>query len=94
MNYSSHRLNDESELRPYIKKMGWPNFKTYMERLYNKIIDMKPGDKFRIDDLVVEKNRDLFIKLLCLFTVMHGTAVFYFNNEFTLFYRNDEKEKL
>lgn len=94
MNYFNLRLNSEAQLNPYIKKMGWQNFKDYMERLYNKIDAMRPGDKFRIDDLVVEENRDLFIKLLCLFAEMHGTATYYFNNEYTWFYRNDKKEKL
>ena len=57
-----------------------------------KIESMKPGDRFRIDDLVVEENRDLFIKLLCLFVIMHGTATYYFSNEYTWFYKNG-KEK-
>ena len=94
MNYSSLRLTHDSQLIAYRDKMSWPTFKAYVERLYNKVIDMKPGDRFRIDDLVAEENRDLFIKLLCLFAIMHGTATFYFNNEYTWFYRNDKKEKL
>lgn len=92
MNYFNLRLNSESQLNPYIQKMGWPQFKAYMERVYNKIESMKPGDRFRIDDLVVEENRDLFIKLLCLFVIMHGTATYYFSNEYTWFYKNG-KEK-
>lgn len=84
--YSIYRLNDEKELDIYRKQFGETAYREYLERLYNYIVNMKPGDKFRIDDLVKEQNRDLFIKLLCLFIWMHGTNTFLFSNDFRWFY--------
>lgn len=88
MNYSHLRLNHESELYPFLQKMGEKEYKKYLERVYNKIIRMKPGERFRVDDLVVEENRELFIKLLCLFIRMHGTKTFIFSNDYQYFIRN------
>lgn len=87
MSYSHLRLNNESELNPFIQRLGKKEFKKYLERVYSKIIRMKSGERFRIDDLVIEENRELFIKLLCLFIWMHGTNTFIFSNDYQYFIR-------
>lgn len=87
VNYSHHRLNSDSQLIPYLSKMGEKSFWSYAERLYRKITMMHPGESFVIDDIVIEENRDLLIKLLCSF--MNGGVAqgYYFNATFTEFCR-------
>lgn len=87
MDYSHLRLNNESELKPFLVEMGKKEFDKYLERVYGKIMRMKSGERFRIDDLVIEENRELFIKLLCLFIWMHGTETFIFSNDYQYFIR-------
>lgn len=53
---------------------------------------MKPGESFDVDDVVIEENRDLFIKILCFF-IMDYPSRYLFNNTYTTFYRLKPTEK-
>ncbi len=93
--YSEHRLKNDASLKPYYthtfkNRSGVMTFWQYAERLYRKITMMLPGEVYKIDDLVNEENRDVFIKLLCAFIVSGIAQDFYFNDTFTEFRRVPE----
>lgn len=86
--YSAHKLTDESQLKTYYQniletKSGKISFWQYAENLYRKIAMMVPGETIKVDDLVDEKNRDLFIKLICGFMISGVAQGFYFNKTYT-----------
>lgn len=89
--YSSSKLIDESQLYPYLVKMGQKEYRAYMLRVFKRMQDMKPGESFDIDNRVSEDNRDMFIKMLCLFIWMWPTSGEYlFNENFTVFSRRQQ----
>lgn len=91
-NYSNHRLSDESDLYPYLAKMGYKEYMSYAQRLYDKITAMAPGSRLRVDSTVKAENRDMFIKMLCLFAKILPKGHYYFNETFTVFHRGHTVE--
>lgn len=83
--YSEYRLLDEAELYPYMVEMGQKEYRTYFNNLYKKVMSLKPGQSFNVDDLVVEKNRIMFIKMLCLIIQLLPAGRYLFNETFTVF---------
>lgn len=91
--YSSSKLIDESQLYPYLVEMGQKEYRAYMLRVFKRMQDMKPGDSFDVDVRVSEENRDMFIKMLCLFIWIWPTSGEYlFNETFTVFSRRKKFE--
>ncbi len=84
--YTHHRLTNDNEVLAYRTTMGVPEFWDYFDRLHTKVHSMNPGQSFHIDDVVVEENRDLFIKLLCNF-INECPGLYLFNNTYTTFYK-------
>lgn len=82
--YSNLQLTDESELYPFMVKMGQKEYRSYMERLFKKVDAMNKGDYFMVDNLVSDENREMFIKMLCLFIWMNP-GKYSFNLTFTMF---------
>lgn len=91
MDFSLHRLNNEADLLSYRSQMGASKFWAYGNKLFNMIILIKPGESIRVNDLVIEKNRDLFIKFLCWFIQSGAVDDFFFNDTFTVFSRQKER---
>lgn len=90
--YRHHRLGDPNELYPYLVEMGQKAYHDYFDRVYNKVQGMLPGHSFLIDNMVVETNRDVFIKMLCLIIQLdERIGEFYFNESFTVFYRRVQR---
>lgn len=92
VNYTHHRLSNEAELKLYIAKTfdtrsGTLSYWDYAEVLYRKIVIMAPGESFKVDDLVDEDNRDVFIKTLCAFMLNGVANGFKFSNNYTEFRR-------
>lgn len=92
--FSKHRLIDESQLYPYFAKMGLTEYDAYIKRINRKILSMEPGTKLRIDPLVEEENRDLFIKMICLLINIHRNEGidFHFNSTYTVLHRRNNIE--
>lgn len=90
MDFSLHRLKNEDELLSYHSQIGASNFWAFGNKLFRMVVMMKPGESFRVNDLVVDKNRDLFIKFLCWFIQAGYTPDFIFNDSFTVFSRQKE----
>lgn len=85
IDFSKHRLNDDSELHYYMTQMGLKDFNAYVKRVYRKISEMKPNSKLRVAPIVKSENRDLFIKILCYFIRELPGENFIFNETFTEF---------
>lgn len=92
IDYSEHRLRDESELYPFMVKLGQKKYLEYFERVYNKVLALKPGDEIIIDNIVIEENRIMFVKILCLIIQILPTAGYIFNEKFTVFKRCSSSE--
>lgn len=92
LDFTVHRLSSEADLKPYYKKTfkvksGTVTFWEYAEMLYLKILYMTPEESFKVDDLVDDDNRDVFIKILCAFILSGVANGFRFNNTYTEFRR-------
>lgn len=87
MDFTINRLNKEDDLLQYHAKMGSTAFWQYANRLFRTVKLMHPGESFKVDDLVKEDTRDLFIKLLCWFIISGLAPDYCFNNTFTVFRR-------
>ncbi|HAR39583.1 MAG: hypothetical protein A2W86_11700 [Bacteroidetes bacterium GWD2_45_23] len=94
MDFSVHRLTNEADLLSYHAQMGSAQFWTFGNKLFSMVLLMKPGETFRVNNLVKDKNRDLFIKLLCWFIQSGATPDFIFNDSFTVFGRQKEVFKI
>ena len=90
MDFSEHRLNNEADLISYHSQIGATKFWDFGNKLFSMVILMKPGESFKINDMVIEKNRDLFIKFLCWFIQSGAVDDFIFNDSFTVFSRQKE----
>ena len=89
MNLSHHRLKYESEINPFLEKMGTVEFFKYGNRVFKHLEDMKSGSKFDIVKHVEEKNWELFIKLACLYNHWNYGHPLSFNEEFTVITKNE-----
>ena len=94
MDFSIHRLNNEADLLSYHAQLGSAQFWTYGNKLFSMVLLMKPGETFRVNDMVKVENRDLFIKLLCWLIQSGATPDFIFNDSFSVFGRQKEVFKM
>ena len=86
MNFSSFRLIAPSDIEPYKQSMTEEKFFAYARRIYERLANIRPGEEFNIEKKVSAPNRELFIKIACLY--IHdfpGYAIF--NNTFTVITR-------
>ena len=67
MDYTIHLPKNWDWWDFYKEKLGQSNLIEFMNRVYNLFIKMKPDSFFSIEKNVSEDNRDLFIKLCCMF---------------------------
>ena len=65
--YTSHLPKSWDWWELYKEKLGELKLLEYMNRVYKLFIKMKPGSFFSIEKKVAEENRDLFIKMCCMF---------------------------
>lgn len=69
MDYSKHRLNDWVWLAKYREERGKEWVDNYMNRVYQKLMDLPVGGSINIPAICEEKNIDLFIKTCCMFII-------------------------
>jgi len=65
--YTAHIPRNWDWWHTYEQKMGEKELIEYSRKVYMFFMQMKPGSFFSIEKNVKENNRDLFIKLCCMF---------------------------
>lgn len=65
--YTSHLLKNWDWWELYKEKIGERKLVEFMNKVYKLFVNMKPGSFFSIEKNVTEENRDLFIKMCCMF---------------------------
>jgi len=94
MDYSNLRMKSDIDLNQYIEKMGRKEFFNYCEKLFNVVEKLGPGQSFKVDILVKEDNREMFIKILHCFVIDFDFKKYTFNNTFTEFRRYGKEETI
>jgi hypothetical protein len=94
VDYSHLRMQNHGDLQPYIKKMGNSAFFSYCEKIFETIEKLQPGQSFKVDSMVVEENREMFIKILHCFIIDFNFTKYTFNNTYTSFRRYGKEETL
>ena len=87
--YSTHRLNDDSELLPYMEDM--PRYISFVNRVYNLLNSLEIGEGLSVDKVVKPENLDVFIKVVCCY-ILHENpfrpdSYIEFNTEYTIITR-------
>lgn len=88
--YSRFRLPDEGDwISDIIKKMGLKEFTDYEYKVYDALNSLKEGKFYAVSD-VPEQERELFIKICCLYIRNHHNVVF--NGTYTRIYKEVKYE--
>lgn len=80
--YAIYRLTDWDWINVYKQKMGISQFQDYVNGVYDELLRMKIGNSFSLESNVKEENRELFIKIVCMF-IQEGN----YDYEFSLDYK-------
>lgn len=65
--YARYRMTDWNWIAIYKEKMGVDLFREYVNGVYNELLNMKVDRSFSLEATVKEENRELFIKIVCMF---------------------------
>ena len=65
--YSQHIMRDWGWYNEYRARMGKEACDQYVSNVYKLLLSMQPGSFFSIEKNVNPENRDLFIKICCMF---------------------------
>ena len=65
--YSEHKLQNWEWCNDYRSRMGKEAYEKYVSDVYAFLLKMKPESFFSIERNVKPENRDLFIKVCCMF---------------------------
>jgi hypothetical protein len=66
MDYSIYRLNSNAEIDALLAKHG-QRFMIFVNGVYKVLMEMKPGDLYEFELYVKPENRELFVKVACMF---------------------------
>lgn len=88
-NYGMYRLTGWGWIDRYKKKMGIDLFHTYVNNVYNELMRMNVGDVFSLEKEVKEENRELFIKIVCMF-IQEGNNDYEFSPDYKIVKRNEK----
>lgn len=66
IDYSAYRLQSNSEIDELLSKHGH-RFMTFVNGVYKALMEMKPGDRYEFELHVKPQNRELFVKVACMF---------------------------
>lgn len=86
---SRYRLTDWAWVGHYKDRMGAEAFRDYMNRVYAQLLRIPVGGSFRIDERVRPENRELFVKIGCMF-IQEGHTDYDFNDTFTIIRHHEE----
>ena len=84
-NYSEHRLNSVSELNELESEMGSIEYAKLVIRIFKRLNQLKPGEKYDLTKKVMPQSRRAFIKIACSLILV--CSDFEFNNTYTTFRR-------
>ena len=84
VDYSNHRMTDWKWVDQYKERLGKEDFDKFLNMIYSWLMDLKPGQSIDIinHEKITERNRDLVIKVCCLF-ISEGNTGYQFINDFT-----------
>lgn len=86
---SGYRLTDWAWVGHYKERMGADAFRDYIDRVYGTLLRIPVGGSFQIAERVRPENRELFIKIGCMF-IQEGHADYDFNETFTIIRHHEE----
>ena len=93
-NYTVHLMRNWDWLYKYKQELGAEKISEYINRVYQLLTKMKPGSFFSIEKNVKAENRDLFIKVSCMFIDelydSQSSLLYEFNSDATII-RHREK---
>jgi hypothetical protein len=87
-NYTHHLLHDWDWYKTYQSLLGKDKYQEYFNRVYAMLFEIPEEKFFDIEKNVSEENRDLFIKICCLFVLEQRRYIgdfWTFNETFTQF---------
>ncbi|MCD7850460.1 MAG: hypothetical protein LUH63_12465 [Parabacteroides sp.] len=87
--YVAYRLVDWDWIGRYKEKMGHNLFMDYVDDIYSELLSMKVGDMFSLDSNVKEENRDLFVKIVCMF-ILEGHPDYSFSDNYKIVIRHEK----
>ena len=90
--YARYRMTDWNWIAIYKEKMGVDLFREYVNGVYNELLNMKVDCSFSLEATVKEENRELFIKIVCMF-IQEGNYDYDFSQDYK-FIRRHEKTTL
>lgn len=87
--YAKYRLTDWDWIPRYKQKMGTDLFREYVNNVYSELMKMHVGDRFSLDDNVREENRELFVKIVCMF-IQEGNSDYDFSPDYKIVRRHEK----
>ena len=88
INFSKHRMNDWNWIQEYKSIMDKEQYNNFFQKVYSTLFQIPQGKYFDISKNVTEKNRDIFIKICCLFILEQRKSVgdyWVFSDNYNLF---------
>ena len=73
--YSQHKLQNREWCNEYRSRMGKEQYDDFFQKVYSHLLQLPEGKYFDIEKNVTEENRDLFIKICCLFILEQRMSV-------------------
>lgn len=89
--YSRYKLTDWAWVEHYKERMGAEAFRDYMNRVYGTLLRIPVDGSIQITERVRPENRELFIKIGCMF-IQEGHADYDFNETFTTIRHHEKME--
>lgn len=87
--YEQYRMTDYGWIGIYQSRMGADQFKQYVNLIYKELMAMKVGETLVIESTVKAENRELFIKIVCMF-IQEGNPDYEFSSNYKIVKRNEK----
>lgn len=87
--YAIYRITDWGWIAVYKEKMGSDQFREYVDNVYNELLGMKIGSSLSLETMVKEENRELFIKIVCMF-IQEGNYDYDFSQDYKHIRRHEK----
>lgn len=84
MDYSASRMTDLQWIEDYSQRLGKEKLDDFIRIAYGWLMDLDPGQTIDLTShpKITDRNRDLFIKIGCLF-ISEGNNGYEFSNDYT-----------
>lgn len=71
-NFKQYRLNNRAEIEELQRNFIPEKFELYKQKLFELLQSFTPGKEYNIAEKIKSENRELFIKLSCLYMLQTG----------------------